>query len=407
MKKYLTFYLILHCVGLFAQKQSVPVIVYEGESYFLYPEKQSISFNPGNLIWKAEVKVSKMELKKYKWHERRFFKKELVATKFPIDGKWIQLFDIDTLLAAKIFEIKDGLPNGEFRRFNEYGQLVETGTYLNGNRSGIFHFYPDLTKPWREEYTRGEYKMSDSMYYDLAFLPYYHVMKEGKNGRWETRAKDGDLIQVEYYTNGQLDGQRITYHHNGARATEEQYTMGSRNGMQRFWYKNGQLREESNYDNDLREGQLLSWYKNGQPKCNLMYEQDTIIEGNCQLYYPSGALFGKGKLEENVRIGDWIFWHEGGTKMAEGNYQEYTTSVCISAMSRPYLHSVPVGRWNYWYKNGNPLASGDYTAVKTSISRGEVYVAKMVEGSWICRDTEGKEIPCGEVEELLELEVKN
>ena len=75
------------CFSLCAQEPSIEVVIYKGEKYLLYPEKQRIGFNPTMPIWEKEIKLSREELKKYKWHERRFFRKDVIATTFPLEGK--------------------------------------------------------------------------------------------------------------------------------------------------------------------------------------------------------------------------------------------------------------------------------------------------------------------------------
>lgn len=390
-------------VTTFGQEAEIERIQHEGKAYWLYPERQRVTFNPTALVWDKEIRLSRQELRQYKWRDRRFFRKDWIAVKFPEDGEWIQLFDSDQFLVAKRFTVVDGLPNGNFKRYNKFGDVVEEGSYRNGNRYGQFFFYPDSAS-YHREYATGNYDMPNSTYYKVAFFPYYHIADEGKHGVWEYRKADSSLYSIETYRYGDRHGPTYRYHADGTPRHERHYKNDELAGVQIEWFKNGQMCEQSTYQQGLREGAFQSWYPDGKEKCQLQYSGDQIIDGKCTLFYEDGAKFGEGWLEGGTRLGPWTFWHENGALKAQGSYEEHVTDVCMSGMARPYLHSVQAGEWCYWYPEGQVLAQGVYRGVEKQISRGQIFVDEMVVDSWSCQDETGKEVPCEVVSELLELE---
>jgi len=71
---------------------------------------------------------------------------------------------------------------------------------------------------------------------------------------------------------------------------------------------------------DSEQGPIRSWYQNGQAK---------MI----------------GNLEEGLRVGRFVWWHENGVKQSMGSYD---------------AQGNKVGQWVWWHKNGMKSIMGQY-----------------------------------------------
>ena len=75
---------------------------------------------------------------------------------------------------------------------------------------------------------------------------------------------NGNRAGESHYTQGQLNGMKVTWHENGEKSQEAFYQHGKLNGVFVKRHRNGQKIEETNYSDDLENGSYSLWTNKGQ-----------------------------------------------------------------------------------------------------------------------------------------------
>jgi antitoxin component YwqK of YwqJK toxin-antitoxin module len=68
---------------------------------------------------------------------------------------------------------------------------------------------------------------------------------------------------VDHIVNGEIDGQEIGYHRDGAKAYEIQYAKGKPVDRWVHWYANGKKESEETYVEDKLDGATIRWREDG------------------------------------------------------------------------------------------------------------------------------------------------
>ncbi len=149
--------------------------------------------------------------------------------------------------------------HGEFKWYNEKGNLVQTGIYKDGKKDGEIVFYYD----------------------------------------------NGEIEIIENYKNGIYNGPLISYHPNGQIASKGEYVNGNLDGIIEYWFPNGQLKSHSEFDNGKRVGDWKYFDETGKLTYNPVYKsQFEIIENKLVFEIPNEEWF-RNKLVDNGKF----IWH--------------------------------------------------------------------------------------------------
>ncbi|WP_291113573.1 toxin-antitoxin system YwqK family antitoxin [Flavobacterium sp. UBA6135] len=182
---------------------------------------------------------------------------------------------------------KHGLWKGYY---DDTKNLKYEGTFENGKEVGVFTFY-DNTKTKRVVATR-EFDAKDNSAYTIFYKGKFKV-SEGKvvnklyEGEWKYYHLDMDQIMtLENYKNGKLDGVRKVFYKSGELAEETNYKEGKREGSYKKYAENGIVMEELNYKNDLFHGPAI--YK----------ETD-------------GTISITGQYKNGLSVGEWKYYEKG------------------------------------------------------------------------------------------------
>jgi antitoxin component YwqK of YwqJK toxin-antitoxin module len=348
MKQKTQILILIFPLFVFAQPNQIRTIDYKGLTYFIFPKYQKKDHNLSGAYWIEKEKKNK----------------EPIITPFPKDGDWIQFFQEDSTKAVLIFQIKNGLPDGKYQRFDFDGKLVENGNFEAGSRIGEWHIND------RDEDISGNYIKIDSAYYKSAWEPYYYNLHKGKDGLWIYQNKQGTILKKEFYKNKKRDSTWVIYYPNGQKKVEKNYHNDYLNGIYKAWGEDGKLLIEQNFKDGKKSGQSTEWHPDGKLKCELVYQQDKIVSGNCVLYYKTGEKYAEGQLDDDVKVGVWIYYHKNGNIWAKGTYVPFITSICVSAAARDYYHSAMNGKWTFWNSNGQQIAQGNYQPAQIKTPRG-------------------------------------
>lgn len=165
-----------------------------------------------------------------------------------------------------------GVETGTFRYFDDTkaGAVIATRVFSNNGRNA----YTTL-------FTRKGNKVSEGLTIDRV-----------NEGEWKYYHEDlPDLMTVEHYVKGQLEGIRKVYFRGGAIAEECGYKNGKKHGIYKKYTEKGVLLEESNYNNGKPEGKAT--YRDA--------EGNLVAEGN----YVNGAKKGIWKIRgEDNKVTD-------------------------------------------------------------------------------------------------------
>lgn len=208
---------------------------------------------------------------------------------------FIAFLAISNLIAAqdKLNQFDDqGLRHGLWKGYHEESKRPRyEGNFDHGKEIGIFKYFDD-TKAGTVIATR-DFSKGDGSCYVTFFDQKGNKVSEGmvKNkvfeGPWKYYHKESkDIMTLETYKNGKLQGSRKVFYTENVLAEEVFYVDGIKNGTAKTFGENGKLIDQHNYVNDKFEG-LASYY-----------------DGNGNKLY-------EGSYKSNVRVGTWKFFEKG------------------------------------------------------------------------------------------------
>lgn len=142
-------------------------------------------------------------------------------------------------------EGRDSLRDGNYKRFDERGNLLEECIYVNGKIHGIRKLY-----------------------------------------------LDGRLISTETREQDAYHGPFMAFHNNGMKQLEAEYIHDEMTGLVNVYYPNGSLKESVTFEKNVEMGPFKEYYENGKLKAEGEYNQmDGPVEhGELKLYDTSGVL---------------------------------------------------------------------------------------------------------------------
>jgi antitoxin component YwqK of YwqJK toxin-antitoxin module len=167
------------------------------------------------------------------------------------------------------------------------------GTFDHGKETGMFKFFDD-TKAGTVIATR-DFNAKDNSCYTIFYNQKNSKVSEGKvvnkqfEGEWKYYHFDSpQIMTLENYSNGKLNGVRKVYYKSGVIAEEISYRNGLKDGVYKSYAENGVILEESNYKNDVYDGDAI--FRNATNN----------ITG--QGLYSNGKKVGIWKVLENGKI---------------------------------------------------------------------------------------------------------
>jgi antitoxin component YwqK of YwqJK toxin-antitoxin module len=155
---------------------------------------------------------------------------------------------------------ENGKKHGLWKGFYEESKRLRyEGTFEHGKEVGLFKFFDD-TKAATVIATR-EFNANDNSCYTIFFNQKNNKVSEGKvvnkqfEGEWKYYHENSpQVMTLEYYTNGKLNGVRKVFYKSGVIAEETTYKDGVKEGLYKSYAENGIVLEESNFKNGLNDG---------------------------------------------------------------------------------------------------------------------------------------------------------
>ncbi|MBK9224322.1 MAG: hypothetical protein IPO23_06175 [Flavobacterium sp.] len=173
------------------------------------------------------------------------------------------------------------------------------GTFEHGKEVGVFNYYDD-TKAQSIIATR-EFTAKDNTVYTIFYDQRKNRVSEGKQvnklfeGQWKYYHQNSkEVMTIENYKNGKLEGLRTVFYPSTKIAEETNYSNGKKNGLyKKYSEKDAVVLEESNYKNGEYDG--LAIYRD-----------------------PLGNIVAQGKYVNGKKKGIWQFY-ENGKLVSEEN----------------------------------------------------------------------------------------
>ncbi|MBN1387203.1 MAG: toxin-antitoxin system YwqK family antitoxin [Bacteroidales bacterium] len=188
-------------------------------------------------------------------------------------GLWIKKYPDGQIMYEGYFH--DDKPQGEFKRYDEDGNLISVLNYRSDSDTVTASFYHP------NGYIAGKGK-------------YVNQIKTGEWLYYSDYVKDHLLMKCRY-EDDQIEGTRIKYHWNGKIAEELEFSDGTESGEWKQYFTDGTLALESTYENGKRNGEFQTWHMSGEPEIT-------------------------GRYVKDVRTGLWSFYNSDGTLRKEIKY---------------------------------------------------------------------------------------
>lgn len=171
---------------------------------------------------------------------------------------------------------KDGLWKGTYEASK---RPRYEGNFSHGKEVGLFKFFDD-TAAGTVIATR-EFSTKDNSCYTIFYNQKGSKVSEGKvlnkqyEGEWKYYHENSQQVMtIENYINGKLDGLRKVFYPSGKIAEEMNYKVGKKNGSYKQYAENGIVLEESNYKNGEYDG--IATFRNAQ---NVVLSKGNFVNG--------------------------------------------------------------------------------------------------------------------------------
>ncbi len=210
------------------------------------------------------------------------------------------------------YAVKDGLKNGAKSNFDENGiqlaseiykndTLMATGWFTSdGSKDSLWQFY----YPNREIQSKGKFKdgMKEGMW--IYYFPNKAIEQKGRyhndlpTGEWTWNYPNGQVRRLESFFKGRYEGDIIDYDTTGAIIQKQTYTYDTQEGD--YFYFIGDHQEKGKFQNGLRQGKWIYYY--GEKKKAFVGKyKNGVEEGKHKIWFENGKLaylipYKKGKI---------------------------------------------------------------------------------------------------------------
>lgn len=179
---------------------------------------------------------------------------------------------------------------------------------------------------WKKRYENTEkirYEGTFEHGKEVGEFKFYKLSSEGQPTAIKLFSKNDDTVRVKYFTSkgkilsegGMIGknrvGKWIYYHQNSKKIMmEEFYTDGKLNGDQLTYFDNGKLTEKTTFVNGKREGHRFVYSEEGIVFKKFTYENDQL-HGLTQYYDTKGNLIIEGNYKRDRKNGIWKYYKDG------------------------------------------------------------------------------------------------
>ncbi len=205
-------------------------------------------------------------------------------------------FQISNCFSQKINQLdENGKRHGVWKKNYDKTDFIRyRGQFNHGKETGLFEYfdknarnYPYATKLFDEQTGLAETKF---------FLPENGAlvsqgkMKDSlKIGEWVYFHKNSkDIMTVEFYQNGLLEGKKMIYYPKGIVAEISYFKNGKQEGLTQTFEESGMLLSEIEYHDGMMHGKAI--------------------------YYEKGKIIVEGNNRGGNKVGEWRYYENGELK---------------------------------------------------------------------------------------------
>jgi antitoxin component YwqK of YwqJK toxin-antitoxin module len=270
-------------------------------------------------------------------------------------GPWLVWWDATHKQQEGTF--RDDRAQGEWRRWDINGRLVEIATYSEGTLQRRTRFWAD-GRLSRDAHYKGELLEGVERQFDqrgrLRLVRNYSAGRlEGRSASWSA---DGRLLLVAHYSQGRLHGPWRRWHFSGKLAESGEHRSGEKQGRWTAWDERGRLQRQGAYDAGQRRGEWRFWYADGRLRARGSYrdhEGSGVVDGHWTWWHVAGRVAGQGHYRLGRKVGLWSAWHDNGVLRRQGEYRDGEEDGLWTAWDRSgrkwregrYRAGIAVGRW--------------------------------------------------------------
>ena len=185
-----------------------------------------------------------------------------------------------------------GLKHGVWRGFfEESKRLRYQGTFDHGKEIGTFNYFDDT----KEASLIGVrvFEPKDNSVYTTFFNQKKNIVSEGKSinklkeGNWKYyHEASKEIMTLEIYKLGNLEGKRTVY------------------------YKSGKIAEETNYKNGIKTGVYIKLTETGI-ELELANYKNNEYDGLATYKDPEDNIVSQGNFKNGKKVGIWKFYKSG------------------------------------------------------------------------------------------------
>ncbi|MFH2036782.1 MAG: toxin-antitoxin system YwqK family antitoxin [Candidatus Zixiibacteriota bacterium] len=252
------------------------------------------------------------------------------------------------------------MKHGTYYNWAENGQLIEETEYSEGITNGkTSKWYIDGTPKEKGEYTGKDILHGHWTYWDSTGKITAEGYFDSGTGRWYY--PDGQTKSVQYYNDGNNNGDWFEYYENGVIKSESHYINGTKVGDWCEYYENGDLKTKKHFVNDTRVGEWYEYYENGNVKYFRKYDDGKLVDG--YLNHPTGA-FKYEYPHDKFRTPPQD-WYSNGNQMwirKDAEYLEfYRDGTPKRRTERNLEGNFHEGLHREWYPDGSIKVEGQYS----------------------------------------------
>lgn len=188
----------------------------------------------------------------------------------------------------------DGIKQGDYKYYDEYGRTLIIGAYKDDKADGITTYF-DV---------------------DSNVIEITNFTNGVKNGISTSYYSNGNLQSEVNYLEGELHGDAKYYYILGGMSCKTEFINGKTEGKYICYYQNGTLKTEENYKNDSYDGLQSYYYLNKRKKMDFVYK-DGKGNGAFVGYRPDGNIEYKYELKDNILQDSYISYYPNGKMEVE------------------------------------------------------------------------------------------
>ena len=187
--------------------------------------------------------------------------------------------------------------------------------------------------PWRSTYPDGSVKSTGQFNHNIPYGEFIYYYKsgikqsvtvfdnQGIQARNSTWYESGNLMAEGKYINKQKDS---TWSYYGDSIDQliavEQYSMGKLEGKSITYYPGTtQAAEVILYHNGIKQGELRKYFPDGGTMTEGTYLNNKL-DGPFTLYYPDGSVQLRGIYKMGEQVGEWKYYSIAGKEIT---YEEF------------------------------------------------------------------------------------